>query len=34
MEVLIATYVLTSLVCIALLLWFRTKSGQKWLDDL
>lgn len=34
MEVLVAPYVLTSLVCIGLLIWFRTKSGKKWLDDL
>ncbi len=34
MEVLVAPYVLTGLACIILLIWFRTKSGKKWLDDL
>ncbi len=34
MESLIFLYVLTGLACIALLIWFRTKSGKKWLDDL
>ncbi len=34
MAPLIGIYVMTGLACIILLIWFRTKSGKKWLDDL
>ncbi len=34
MEVLIGMYIIIILICIGILIWFQTKSGQKWLDDL
>lgn len=34
MEVLIGMYIIIILICIGILIWFRMKSGQKWLDDL
>ena len=34
MIVMIMTYGAIALCGIAILLWFRTKSGKKWLSDL
>ncbi len=33
-EPLIMLFSLIAVICIAIILWFRTKSGKKWLKNL
>lgn len=34
MESLTALFIVGSIVCIGIIIWFQTKSGKKWLKDL